>query len=611
MALTAFEYQVSFAQLWQRPAHNYVPVEGTGSGSVVLGHTDPGNPARLSDGDNITVSQAGDFDDVVIVRARGRAIFHQETPSGHDWSITMSTGGSTVTLFDLSHVAGSGYEIELNDLAIPIGTLVGAQTLELGLSFGGGSGTVLAQLPTVIFDQLIFDNDATQELDLVNRFPHPNQVEVPEDMVSWVFTVIDFTGTGLDLNATTIEIEGVIVYTGGAQVAPYTVATASVGPGGVGTEFTVTVDPSEPLFQFISEQQVSVKVVTATNAPVKTLTEVYVFNIADTIVPVISTVAMQDKKTLRVEFDDDMVMDTTVFGALNTENYQVRPNESTVPAVTMEVVAVTQVSSTTVDLAFDIESSFEKQYDLTVSNTVQDTNGNTIDADGRMVEFTSFSPNFPEDRDFQLANMLPSLNIKEDDTGDLEKFLGIFQDMTDLLLCEVDEFSEIFDPDVCPLAFLDAMLMDLGNPFDFIALTEIDKRRLVRILVEVYQQKGTADGIMNAVRFFLEVEVEIVPVNSTAFWLIGQDLLGVTTFLAPPIGSPLWYSFDIVSEDVLTADQRDKILKIADYMKPAHEHILSIIEPEPPVTPIDGCWTISDTVLGVLGVGTILCASSP
>ena len=611
MALTVFEYQVSFAQLWQSPPHNYVPVEGTGSGSVVLGHTDPGNTVLLSGGDNVAVSQTGDYDDVVLVRARGRAIFHEETPGGHDWSITMTTGGSTVTLADLSHAAGSGYEIDLNDLAIPIGALVGAQTLVLGLSFGGGVGAVIGQLPTVIFDQLIFDTDTTLDLALINRFPHPNQSEVPVDLATWVLTVADFTGNGVDLAATTIEIDGVVVYTAGAPVAPYSVATASVGPGGVGTEFTITVDSGESLFQFASEQQVRVHVTTATNAPVETLVESYVFNMADTILPAVSTAVMQDKKTLRIEFNDEMVMDTTVFGVLNTENFQVRPNATTVPAVTMVVEAVTQVSLTTVDLTFDIEATFGKQYDLTVTNTVQDTNGNTIDPGGRAFEFTSFPPNFPEDRDFQLANMIPSLNIKEDDTGDLEKFLGIFQDLTDLLLCEVDEWSQIFDPDVCPEQFLDAMLLDLGNPFDFISLTEIDKRRLVRILVEVYQQKGTAEGIVNAVRFFLGVEVEIISINGTNYWEIEQDLLGITTMLAPPIGSPLWYSFYIVAPVVLTADQRDKIMKIGTYMKPAHEHILNIIEPEPPVIPIDGCWTISDTVLGVLGIGTFLCESSP
>lgn len=611
MSLTAFEFQKSFAQLWQRPAHNYVPVEGTGAGSLVFGHTDAGNTVLLADGDNAVVSQTGDYDDVVLVRARGRAIFHEETPNGHDWTITMTTGGSTVTIPDQSHAAGSGYEIELNDLAIPIGTLVGAQTLDLGLSFGGGAGNSHAQLPTVVFDQLIFDNDATLELAVINRSPHPNQSEVPASLATWTLTVVDFTGAGIDLAATTLEIDGVTVYTAGASVAPYAVSTSAVGPGGVGREFTVTVNPVLALFQFESEQQIKVRITTATNGPVVNLVENYRFNIADTVVPVVRTVVMRDKTSLRVEFDDDMVMDTTVFGALNTENYRVRPNEDTVPAVTVEVISVTEVSPTTVDLLFDIETTFGKKYDLTVTSTVQDTNGNTIDPNGRTFSFTSFSPDSPEDRDFQLANMIPSLNIKEDDTGDLANFLGILQDLTDLLLCEVDEWSDIFDPDLCPESFLDAMLLDLGNPFDFISLTEIDKRRLVRILTGVYQQKGTSGGVVNAVRFFLGLEVEVLPINGTNYWQIGQDLLGISTFIAPPVGSPLWYSFYINSPVVLTADQRDKILKIADYMKPAHEHILNIIEPEPPIIPIDGCWTISDTVLGVLGIGTFLCETAP
>src|SRR5690606_30992264 len=96
-----------------------------------------------------------------------------------------------------------------------------------------------------------------------------------------------------------------------------------------------------------------------------------------------------------------------------------------------------------------------------------------------------------------------------DETGDLENFMAVLQDVLELLLGEVDRFPDILDPDLAPEPFLDLMLEDLGNPFAF-DLTELQKRRLIAVLVQIYRQKGTAAGIRNAIRFFLGVDVTAV-----------------------------------------------------------------------------------------------------
>src|SRR5690606_15451591 len=115
----------------------------------------------------------------------------------------------------------------------------------------------------------------------------------------------------------------------------------------------------------------------------------------------------------------------------------------------------------------------------------------------------------PEARRFDLWSMLPKHNRREDRTGDLWRFIACLQEVTDLLLAEVDRFPEVFDLERAPEGFVDLILADLGNPFPF-DLDELGKRRLASVLVEMYRQKGTARGIINAVRFFLGVEIEAV-----------------------------------------------------------------------------------------------------
>src|SRR6185369_6179522 len=114
-----------------------------------------------------------------------------------------------------------------------------------------------------------------------------------------------------------------------------------------------------------------------------------------------------------------------------------------------------------------------------------------------------------DDRDFNLWEMIPQVNQDLDASRDLFKFVACLQEVVDLLLCDVDRWTDIIDVDVAEERYLDQMLIGLGNPFSFAAELEvIDKRRLVRVLVGMYRLKGTARGIRDAIRFFLGLEVE-------------------------------------------------------------------------------------------------------
>ena len=133
------------------------------------------------------------------------------------------------------------------------------------------------------------------------------------------------------------------------------------------------------------------------------------------------------------------------------------------------------------------------------------------------------------------------------------------------------------------------MLTDLGNPFPF-DLAEVDKRRLLRILVRLYQLKGTRWGIIDAIHFFLGIEVEVVTYTGTGWELteegedpeIGDELGGIEDADDPAELGPDrrgHYSFRIETEVNLSAEQREQVRFLAEYMKVAHEHYRGTIEP--------------------------------
>lgn len=123
-------------------------------------------------------------------------------------------------------------------------------------------------------------------------------------------------------------------------------------------------------------------------------------------------------------------------------------------------------------------------------------------------------------------------NRRDDHTGDLFRFIACLQEVTDLLLADVDRWPDIFDLERAPEAFVDLILRDLGNPFPF-ELDAMGKRRLASVLVRDVPAKGTAKGIQNAIRFFLGIDISaITPFNADTLYL-GESLLGVDWVLGP------------------------------------------------------------------------------
>jgi phage tail-like protein len=304
--------------------------------------------------------------------------------------------------------------------------------------------------------------------------------------------------------------------------------------------------------------------------------------IEDVTAPNIESVTPREKTVIRVTYDEpiNQTVATNSGSSLNPSNYAF--SQISVPSVPIEAESVEIVTTNEVDVTIDVDMTSGASYQLVVTN-VEDLLGNVILAPTNTVLFTGYEPEVSSSRSFELWKMLPLKNRVED-TGDLSKFISCLQEVTDLLLCSIDSWTDIFDPDIAPELFVDAILDDLANPFEF-DLDLVDKRKLIRILVEIYRQKGTGVGIINAVRFFLGIEIEI-NAFSVEGWDLGIDELGDssnegTAELGPGTSYGL-YSFEVVSPIALTDEQREQIETIAKYIKPAHTHLVQILEPEIP-----------------------------
>ena len=242
------------------------------------------------------------------------------------------------------------------------------------------------------------------------------------------------------------------------------------------------------------------------------------------------------------------------------------------------MIGTESVTGSALDLLTNVPLTPGASYRVDVDGVV-DASGNVIGAPDGSAIFTGFVPPRPSSRAFDLYRFLPELNRREDETGDLRRFLACLQEVTDLLLHDIDCFPDLLDPDLAPEPVLDLMLGELGNPFAF-DLSVVDKRRLLNVLVAMYREKGTARGIVNAIRFFLRLEVQITAYAGEALTL-GESLLGDDWVLGPS-SSFAALAFEVTSPRVLTAEERRRLRQIVEYLKPAHTHFARLVEPVPP-----------------------------
>lgn len=445
---------------------------------------------------------------------------------------------------------------------------------------------------------IVNGTNATPLVQMINRNPEDNEEQVPLSS-NLEIEIHDGDGTAPAAGTVAVYVDGELAFSAG------TFQTGWDGPGSATSNpdaatLRIVVDPTT---NFASNTTVDVRVTESGSS----LDETYSFTTADETSPVLLTAEPQSQLVVRLTFDETVlqVSSANANDSLNPSNYVF--TRLAAPTVTVEPVSVAAVDGSTVDVTLDIELSYGAPYSVTVAN-VEDPYGNVITSPDNLVEFTSLSRPWPDGRRWELLDFVPQINRTEDTTGELELWIACLQDVSDLLLRLIDDWSQILDPDFAPdTGFLDAMLADMGNPFAFAALSEIDKRRLLRILIDIYKQKGTEPGIIDVVRFFLGIDVTIEYYNGIGWELAASDnptLDGQSPPAGPgdelssddteptdaaelgPGERRLLYSFEIHSPVNLTTEQRDRIVSIAELMKPAHTHLISIVEPasEPEAT---------------------------
>jgi phage tail-like protein len=563
MALSAFTRALGSTQGRIAP-RGFVPPEG--EFAFVLGSDLPGVTQRLAVGDFAEVMQTADFGGANFVRFCTRLRPPAAMPAGVFWKASVRVDGVERTSMPL---VPSRTRDRL-DLAADVSKLTGNHELAFRLELSGSAtGPIEVELPGFYVDSLLLDPTLSRPA-IINRDPEPNEVEVPIDSAI-SFDLVDVGPDGIDGAATQVFVADRLAFSGGAFQTGFDGLGSNASAPQPGT-LRIAILPTEP---FSSLEHVVVRVVAKTVGGASTLETAWAFDCQDLTAPRLVGAQARDLRRIRVSFDEHVKQESVsaLDDALNPALYSI--TRLSAPAVDVSVVGVESLTTSSVELATDFEMTPGASYRLDVTG-VADAFGNAVMPPDNTATFIGFVPARPPNRSFDLYGLLPEVNRRDDETGDLRRLLSCLQEVTDLLLFDIDRFTDILDPDRAPEWVLDLMLGELGNPFPF-DLSEVDKRRLINVLVALYREKGTAVGIINAIRFFLGFEVEITSYSGEALAL-GESLLGEDWVLGPSDKFAA-YAFEIVAPRTLEDEERHRLRQIVEYLKPAHTHFVRLIEP--------------------------------
>ncbi len=134
----------------------------------------------------------------------------------------------------------------------------------------------------------------------------------------------------------------------------------------------------------------------------------------------------------------------------------------------------------------------------------------------------------------------------------------------------------------------------LRHPFPF-ELDELDKRRLIAVLVDLYRLKGTVQGLRIAIRFFLGIEVEDITAYNGERLILGESELGVDWVIGPSDRFAL-YAFEVRVGRKLSVQERERMTTIVRYLQPVGARFMGIVEPEDP--PVWEHWELGNSELG-------------
>lgn len=566
-----------------------------GSYTYELGHALPGVVRSFIDGDEHTVTQTGSLAGKTLFRATVDIRPPAAIPVGMSWTFSLTIGSQSLEIPITPGRTRRRTDIAMNVIALAGG---GDDTATFALTVAGASGTTYAaEMPSVQLDGVLLDTTVSTPL-AVLRDPEPGDTNVPVD-TAIAFSITDPAGGGAAPTVDDVFVNGVLVVDGGTAQGSWAISDSS--PDAYTTSYVLT-----PPADFASEQTVTVRVLATSTTG--TLDQTWSFTCVDLLAPTLVSVVGFSRQEIRVQFDEPVLQQDAAGAndALNPENY-VLTLSAGAPAIVPAVTSVESVAGDVVILRLDEEMTPRATYLLTIPN-VADEDGNVVATPGLQGLFTGYVRPGPPGRRLDLVTLhkrMPASTQSEDRVGtrDQERFLACLQEPLEQVLTDIDEWTDIFDVDVAREPFVDAMLADLGNPFEEFtaAFSLTEKRKLTTLLVPISKQKGTNPGIINAIRILLGIEVTIEVPGADDVWDLGVSELGVDSILGTSDDYSL-YGLYIVSPVELTAEQRSRIRRIFAYMRRAETHLLGITEPAPaPVEPDD--WELG---LSELGVGTLL-----
>ena len=590
MAFTIWERAAAAAQSRRVRPTGAVPAEG--NYVFVLGHDSPNRFEYVNDGNKQRVEQNANVD-ADLISLSGFVRGPASMPVGGTWTFRGDIAGRVIT-FEVEPER----ERDLGDLVFAVGDLGGAETFFFELEYNGPDFEEV-ELPAVYLDDIQSQSSLGAGLLLAGRTPEPGQTDVSVNtpiVVQVVGTLASppaIGGEAPDEANTDIYVDGELAFTGGSAQPGWDGAGSGITLNtGLVREFTlVKTTPFDSTEQ--GGDVVDVRVVSQSTDTAQTIDETYSFTLEDLAVPQVDDAFGIALNQVQVNFDEAVNLEQ----ALDPDNYLLefqQPDDCT-PGVSVVVESVEiGIDENSFILTTDINLTHGVPYLLTIAN-IEDDDGNLIGAPFNTFTFLGYTPPQPAGRELTIYNWFPQMNRNEDSPRfDLKKLSNVWQEVVDQCLFSVDEWTNILDFDKAEEQFVDAILCHLGNPFNF-PLSLIDKRRLAAVLVEIYRQKGTSKGIKNVARFFLGFEIEILPFEGSGTWVLGESELGVDTVLG--ITDPKApYSFIVEVPIALTDTQRRRLLQIIEYMKPAHTHLVELIEPEAPE--VFDHWVIGISSLG-------------
>lgn len=131
-------------------------------------------------------------------------------------------------------------------------------------------------------------------------------------------------------------------------------------------------------------------------------------------------------------------------------------------------------------------------------------------------------------------NLPPRIYHQNDPDEILVLWKDLLGESSDSFRQAIIDYDQITDPDTAPIDFVELMLAQLGSPFGDFPLTDLQKRKLVKLLIPMYNQKGLGKekGIVKAALFLLGFEVEIVDPHAYPEdgWHVGESEVGLSTY---------------------------------------------------------------------------------